>query len=118
MTEKEIRENISGQDARNAELLRTISEKDVPLDEERPVEHHFWAPSQTSAAELAKELYGYGYLVLAISPAQLEDGSTWWNVEAEIKRTPGDAASHETSEELVRLAAQFDASYDGWGTSI
>jgi regulator of RNase E activity RraB len=118
MTEREIRESINGHDARNAELLATIRDKGIALDEERSVEHHFWAPNQTNAAGLARELYNYGYMVLAISPTQLEDGSTWWNVEAEIKRAPGDAASHETSEELIRLAAQFDASYDGWGTSI
>ena len=118
MTENEIRESINAHDARNAELLRTIVEKGIALDRERSVEFHFWAPNQTNAAGLAKELYNYGYLVLAISPTQVEDGSTWWNVEAEIKRTPEDAASRETSEGLVRLATQFEGSYDGWGTSI
>jgi len=118
MTEREIRESISGHDARNAELRRTIRAKGVALDEQRSVEHHFWAPNQTNAAELARELYNHGYLVLAISPTELEDGSVCWNVEAETKRTPEEAASHETSEELVRLAAQFNGSYDGWGTSL
>ena len=67
---------------------------------------------------LAKELYDRSFLVLAISPVNTEDGSKLWNVEAGAEQTPSVAASREMSEDLTRLAARFDAVYDGWGTSI
>jgi regulator of RNase E activity RraB len=57
-------------------------------------------------------------LILVISPTDEEDGSKVWNVEAGIQRTLVDAGSERVTEELVRLAAELDAIYDGWGASI
>ncbi len=118
MTEDEIQESIKGHDVRNAELLRSIKEKKVATDEIRSIEHHFWSRSQPNASLLAKELYTRGYLLLVICPVDQEDGSKWWNVEAEVRQTIKDAASSDLVSELVTLAARFDALYDGWGTSV
>jgi regulator of RNase E activity RraB len=90
----------------------------VALDERRSIEHHFWASSQREAALLGKELYDHGFLVLVISPVNTEDGSIVWNVEAAVEQTPSLAGSRQVSQELTRLGAQFDAVYDGLGTSI
>lgn len=118
MLEEEIQNSISENDVRNTELLNDLSSKGVSVKNNYPIEHHFWAGGQLNAALFAKELYERGYLILVISPVESDDGSNWWNVEAEIKRTIADAASHQVTEELVRLAAQFDSVYDGWGTSL
>lgn len=118
MKETEIQGILKGHADRYAELLRTLFTKGVSLDQERSVEHHFWANSQREAVLLAKELYDRGYLVLTISPVNTEDDSTTWNVEAGIEQSPAIAASQPLSENLTRLAAQFEAVYDGWGTSI
>jgi len=118
MTEAEIQESIKEHDARNVELLQSIKEKNVTMDEVRAIEHHFWAADQRNAAALAKELYKKGSLVLVISPVDHEDGSKWWNVEAEIRQSIKEAAKSDLVSELVRLAARFDAIYDGWGTSV
>jgi regulator of RNase E activity RraB len=117
-TEVEIRNSISGHNARNAELLRHIQEKGVAIGEIRSIEHQFYAQGQKNAALLARELYNRGYLVLVLAPPGAEDDSDYWNVEVGIQRTPAEAASHSVTEELVRLAAKFDADYDGWGTLI
>ena len=118
MTETEIKGILRGHKDRNEELLRTLSTKGVALDKGRSVEHHFWANSQREAAMLAKKLYDRNFLVLAISPVNTEDGSTVWNLEAGVEQAPSIAASQATTEELTRLAAEFDAVYDGWGTSV
>ena len=118
MTENEIRRILKGHDGRNEELLRALETKGVALDKGRSVEHHFWANSQQEAVMLAKELYDRGFLVLAVSPVNNEEGPKLWNVEAGVEQAPSVAASRETSEDLTRLAARFDAVYDGWGTSI
>jgi len=67
---------------------------------------------------LAKELYGRGYLILVVSPTNMEGGSVWWNVEASLNRTISEAIARDTTEALVRLAARFECIYDGWGTSL
>jgi regulator of RNase E activity RraB len=118
MEEVEIQESMAGHAERNAALLANLRKKGIRLDTPQSVEHHFWAEDQQSAALLAKELYGRGYLVLAISPADTEDGSKLWNVEAAIKRALSEAADPAVTEELVRLAGRFNATYDGWGASV
>jgi regulator of RNase E activity RraB len=118
LNDSEIQESMAGHAERNAELLEHLRKKGVSLDTPQSVEHHFWAEDQQSAALLAKELYGRGYLVLVISPADTEDGSKLWNVEAGIKRTLGEAADSAVTEDLIRLAGRFNATYDGWGASV
>ena len=98
--------------------MKLLREKGVSVNKSRSVEHHCWASDQENAALLAKSLYARGYLVLAICPPEDENGSKLWNVEARIERTPAEAASPALTEELVRLAAEYDSSYDGWGTLI
>ena len=117
-SETEIRKSIVGHNARNAELLQHIRDKGAAVDEPRPIDHHFYASSQKDAALLAKELYSRGYLVLVLSPPRKEDNSAYWNLEVGIQRTAIEAASQHITEELVRLAAKFNAIYDGWGTLI
>ena len=118
MTENEIKGIIRGHEERNQELLRTLQSKGVAIDEARSVEHHFWANSQREAAMLAKELYDRGFLILAIFPVDLEDGAKLWDVEAGLTQSAAAAASQQVSEDLTRLAAGFEATYDGWGTSV
>jgi regulator of RNase E activity RraB len=117
MADTNIQESIAGHASRNAALLEDLRRRGVDVGRPHSVEHHFWAGNQKSAALLAKRLYELGYLILVISPAD-EDGSKVWNVEAGIQRTLADAGSERVTEELVRLAAQFDAIYDGWGASV
>jgi regulator of RNase E activity RraB len=118
MTEDEILESIEGHETRNAALLNGFKEKKIATNEPRHVEHHFWARNQRKAAELARELYKRDFLVLVICPVDDEDGSKWWNVEAELQQTIEQTISQKLVSELVRLAAKFEAIYDGWGTSV
>ena len=101
-------------------LLATMRDMGLDLQQSRSVEHHFLAENQQNASLLARALYEKGYLILMLAPSDSEDGShsSCWNVEAQVQHTPEEAASSLISEELVRLAAQFDAVYDGWGTPV
>ena len=113
-----IRESLAGHAERNASLVEDLKRKGLQLDATRSIEHHFWADDQKSAALLGRKLYDLGYVILVMSPIENDDGSKLWNVEASFDRSLKDAASERVTEELVRLAAQFDATYDGWGASI
>ena len=118
MTEYEIVEHIKGHEIRNSELLANLKAKKIATNEPQHVEHHFWARNQGNAARLARELYKRGFLVLVICPVDDKDGSKSWNVEVESEQTFEQATSQQLVAELVRLAANFDSIYDGWGTSI
>ena len=113
-----IEASIEGHTARNRELLDVLREQGVNLGETREIDHHFWASSQTNAALLAKACYERGYLVQFVGPVEDENSSESWSVEARIERTPAEAASAGLTEELVRLAAEFESTYDGWGTEV
>lgn len=116
--EADIQESVKGHEARNAQLLRTLRSKGMVLSERHPAEHHFWAYSREMAEALADELRKRGYIGPTIGSHKFDDGSNLWSVEASFEQTLEEAASRGTTEELVRLAARFDALYDGWGVSI
>jgi regulator of RNase E activity RraB len=118
MTEAEIKGIVKGHEERNSELLRTLATRGVSLDDPRSIQHHFWVNTQREASLLARKLYDRHFLVSTISPVKTEDGSTFWNVEAEVEQAASVAASSDTVDELTRLAASFEAIYDGWGTSV
>lgn len=118
MTETEIRGIISDHAVRNRALLETLNSKGVSAPEKRAIDHHFWANSQNEAVLLAKQLYDQGFLVSVIAPVTTTDNTVFWNVEATVQQSPLEAANRDTVEKLTRLAAEFDAVYDGWGTSI
>jgi hypothetical protein len=116
VSEAQILDDLAGHGARNAELLRKLRGMGVKLDVPHSVEHHFWANGGRNAALLAKALYDRGYFVLVISPG--DNDSEPWDVEVEMEQSPTQAADPSLTEDLARLAAQFDATYDGWGMSV
>ena len=118
MDEQEIINNVLAHDTRNVGLLELLHKKGANIEESRSIECHFWAWSQKDAAHLAKELYGLGYLLLMLAPAAIEENPRRWNIEAGVRTSPTQAARHEFSEKLVRLAAKYNCIYDGWGTSV
>jgi Regulator of ribonuclease activity B len=118
LIESQIEQAISDHDARNAELRRTFIEKEVDLDEARPVEFHFWAWSKQYAAGLAKALEDRGFLVLSKRSATSPSDPSIWNVEATIKQSIELTLRHEFSDELVRVANEYYGRYDGWGTGV
>src|SRR3569832_35676 len=118
MTESEIQGIIDDNSVRNRELLRTLELKSVPVPEKRPIDHHFWANTQHEAGLLAQQLHSEGFFVSVIPPVNTTGRSVLWNVEATVQQSPLEATNSITVERLTRLAAQFNAVYDGWGTSI
>ena len=115
LSEDKIQEILSGHERRNEALIEDLARKSIDVNHVHDVEHHFWSPTHGNAVGLAHELYRSGYLVLKIAPVQ---GGKLWNVEGGIKRSLIQAASQDVTEELARLAARFDSTYDGWGASV
>ena len=118
MSRKSIAKQLSGHQERNRELRATFEQKDVDLNEPRPIEFHFWAWTQRDAAVLGRSLYQMGFLVRLLAPAPKDDDPDRWAVESGAKIALTKALGDELAEKLVKLAAAEDAVFDGWGTSI
>jgi regulator of ribonuclease activity B len=112
------RSKLLGHRKRNEQLLRTFIEKQVNLDQLRPVELHFWASRQPDSVNLGHELYKRGFRLLMLNPASLGDDRERWNIEAGTMTSISNVTSEEFTETLIDVAATFGAEYDGWGTSI
>ncbi len=117
-TEDQIQESLAKHRQRNAGLKQVLLDKGVNLTEQRPTDVHFWAWSQRDAAVLARELFKKGFLVKLLSPSPAPGDEGRWGIEAGALIVPEQILGDEFTEGMVRLAAQCDAVYDGWGTEV
>lgn len=115
MTEIEIAESVAGHSARNHELVRLITSKGADLELARRIDLHFWAPSESSAGQLAQALRNAG---LANVFHASSNGATRWNVEGQVHQPVTSVVEPQYVERFVRLAAEHAAAFDGWGTSL
>jgi regulator of RNase E activity RraB len=116
MAEDQIQESLTRHRKRNADLRQVLLGKGVNLTEQRPADVHFWAWTQRDAAVLARELFKKGFLVKLLSPSPTPDDEAKWGIEAGALVVPDQILGDEFTEGMVRLAAQCDSVYDGWGT--
>lgn len=101
MSDDQIVQALAGHLQRNALLKQALVDKNVDIDRQRPIDIHFWTPSQHDAAVLARELYKKGFLVKLI--ASSGDGNRW-SVEAGALIVPEEILGDEFTEAMVRLA--------------
>lgn len=117
VTDDEIQSAIAAHRTRNAELRERLMQNGVGLAERRPVDVHFWANDQHDAALLGRELFKKGFLIKLLAPTHDADDSRW-NVEAGALVPPEQILGDQLTEQLVRLAADCGAVYDGWATEL
>lgn len=118
LDEDRIKASIDDHLKRNWEILKFLREKGIELKAALMTEHHFMAPRQLEAGKLAIDLEQKGFNVIEMEPAETEDGRTGWAVEGAIEMTVEAAADPATAEELIKLAATYDAFYEGWGAEV
>ncbi|HEU0124241.1 MAG TPA: ribonuclease E inhibitor RraB [Bryobacteraceae bacterium] len=109
---------LRGHKERNRKLRVTFAQRNVDLNEPRPIEFHFWAWTQRDAAALGRSLYQMGFLVRLLAPAPIDADPDRWAIESGAKIPLTQALGDELAEKLVKLAAGENAVFDGWGTSI
>lgn len=59
-----------------------------------------------------------GFLIRLLAPTPAEDDPDRWSIEAGAKIALTEALGDELTEKLIKLAAEEDAVFDGWGASI
>jgi hypothetical protein len=100
--------------ARNVELLREMTTKGIKLTEKRLFDVKFCASDQQDAALLARELFRMRFFVKLLCLS----GERRWIVEADALVPPSEMLGDQLTEQLVRLATNCAAVYDGWGTEV
>src|SRR6478672_10390651 len=112
MTKEEFEDEVAVHQLRNKELLGMLrGEYEVDVSKPREIDHHFWAKDKQTADKLSKALSDKGFRIHV-------DRSTGklWAVEATVQQSPNEAVADAHVEQLVRIAADAGAQYDGWGT--
>lgn len=115
-SESELKVLVESHLSRNHELNKSIESQGVDLDAPRPIDLHFWASTEKAARNLAIALEAEGYS--PVSTNLSARGPALWNVEAQVEASPVTIATPLFVERLIRLAADYDGEFDGWGTSI
>ena len=116
LSESELIVAVENHLARNRDLKSLIESKGVDLEVPRAIDLHFWAFGEEAAGNLGVALQAEGYSLVSrnLSPRD----PALWNVEAVVEASPLTVMAPLFIEKLVRLAADNDGEFDGWGTSL
>ena len=112
-----ISEDIAAHHARNAKLMKNIVDHGASLERERTIDCFFHTVSEDAAIALSAVLQSHGICDLSISHAD-EAGSHPWTVQGSVTSSVSHFTSEAQVERFVRLAAEHDALFGGWGTSL
>lgn len=115
MAKSFIDEDVAAQRARNEKLLEVFGQHGADLNQPREIDFFFYTDDQSAARGLARDLEKAGFDAVHVADHP-HDGR--WSVQA--VRTDSVAAVTGASfvEQIVRLAAQHLAEFDGWGAPI
>jgi hypothetical protein len=112
-----IPEDIAAHHKRNAKLVENIVGHGASLERERAIDCFFHTATEDAAIALAAVLQSRAICDLSISHSD-EAGSHPWTVQGSITSSVSHFTSEAQVEHFVRLAAEHDALFDGWGTSL
>jgi len=116
LSKVDIQTSVLRHATRNRELKELIESKGVDLAEQRTIDLHFWAGGEEAARNLTAVLQTEGYLVVSQNPSK--GNPALWNVEAQVEASPLSVTAPLFVERMVRVAAENEAEFDGWGTSL
>jgi hypothetical protein len=116
LNKSDIQAAIERHATRNRELKKLIESKGIDPASSRLIDLHFWAFGETEANNLAGALQNAGYS--PVSKKASESDSTVWSVETRFEASPTSVSAPLFVERMVRLAAENEGEFDGWGTSL
>ncbi len=116
-TEDAIRKDIEAHRQRNVMLVQHITKRGADTARERDIDCFFHTRGEDAAITLSAFLQSRGFRDISI--VDTEDGGDHpWTVQAVLTGTVVAFTAADRTEELVRIAADHDALFDGWGTLL
>jgi hypothetical protein len=117
MEETAIQYDIAAHRRRNATLVEQIRERGGDTHRDPVIDCFFHTRAEDDAIALSRFLQSRGLRQLSITRS--EDASDHpWTVQGMVTSTVAAFTAPKRVEEFVRIAAQHDAVFDGWGTSL
>jgi hypothetical protein len=117
MNEHALREDVATHLARNAALVRNITSRGGDVQRERAIDCFFHTRTEDDAISLARLLQAQGFRELSITHIDNESEHPW-TVQGGLMSSVSDLTAPDCVEHFVRLAAEHDALFDGWGTLL
>ena len=117
MTENAIQQDIAAHRRRNSTLVQDISERGGDTQRERSIDCFFHTRSEDNAIALSALLHAQGFRDISITHSE-DGGDHPWTVQGVLTCTVVAFTAPNCVEKLVRIAAQHDAVFDGWGTPL
>ncbi len=101
----------------NKQTINALIEAGSDPKKLHPLEHHFYAFDQQSLAKLLKRGKELGYRI-ANTGENVHEGEQYWYGDL-IKETILDIkVVNSENSIMLKLANEFKAEYDGWGTPV
>jgi len=97
--------------ARDAAMLATFRELGTDMERTRPTDHNFLVRSEAAAQALAERLAAHSQEVTVSRVLGR------WTVEAVVPMSLTEASVAAQRAVFEALAAESDATYDGWGAA-
>ena len=117
MNEIQIQAHLATQHALNKALLDAIVAHGTSLDTPHPTDHFFNLKRKSDAESLGKKLTLLGFEKISLTSAGWFVFSKY-SIHAVLKVSPHEVTADAFVEKLVRLAAEHNAVYDGWGMQL
>ena len=111
------KEELSGQRNMDLETIEALKRNGSDLSKAHILEHHFYVFSEKSAKRLSEKGISLGYKTSKIQPGNYEGNSYWYFDLIKPTIPEIDIVIKETTL-MLKLAKEFDAEYDGWGTNV
>ena len=111
------KEELSDQRKKDLETIKALKRSGSDLSKAHILEHHFYVFSEKTANRLLEKGVSLGYKSSKIQSGNYEGNSYWYFDLIKPTIPEIDIVTKETFL-MLKLAKEFDAEYDGWGTNI
>ena len=110
--------NVDDQLAMNPVTVATLSDAGSDLSKPHRIEHHFYCHDQQACDALSAAGRGLGYEAGNWGTGRTDGGHTYRYFDLIKPTVPSLSNLDAAVKELVLLAKQHEAIYDGWGTLV
>ena len=112
-----VQGDVAAHIERNAALVQQIKRRGGDTQRERNIDCFFHTRTEDDAIALSRALQACGLHELSITHHG-DEGQHPWTVQGLVISSVAAFTAADRVEEFVRIAAQHEALFDGWGTPL
>ena len=111
------KEKLSNQRNMDLETIEALKRNGSDLSKAHILEHHFYVFFEKTAKRLSEKGVSLGYKTSKIQSGNYE-GNSYWYFDLIKPTIPDIEIITKETTLMLKLAKEFDAEYDGWGTNV